>query len=192
MLTLKQKRLFSSREFTLLDNDLFIKTKSLSERKEFSVKLESLGQQIFYESNPPTIRYIIGSIIALGLLFMTIAYVLGEETLNDRAFIANFLIWAPISLFIFLYKDKQDVHITGGQNIVTLYQNHPDKLTVDNFIQTVIKKSKNNIYKKYAKVDPDLPESQQMQTFHWLLTQDIIDEKEYNRLKQEYKTKKLI
>ncbi len=78
-----------------------------------------------------------------------------------------------------------------GDKIQQHFRDIPNIEIVDNFVKEIIKRSKDCIYKKYAKVDTDLPEEQQMSTFHWLYSRDIISESEYERLKQEYKTKKI-
>jgi len=189
--TLRQKRLFSNREFELTDQELSIKSFSPKEKKEFTIKLDTLGQEIYYQSDPPTIKNIIAAICGLVPVAITIAYFFAKEPPDSATTVVNLVIWTPMALILFLSKGKNDVHIIGGQNTATFFRDIPNIETVDNFVKKVIDKSKECIYKKYAKVDTDLPEEQQMSTFHWLYSRDIISETEYERLKQEYKTKKI-
>ena len=192
MKTLKQKRLFTTREFTLTESELHIKTKTINDYKVFSFKLDTLGQQIYYHSNPPIVKNIIGTVFALIPIIAAYNYFTGDETIDKGTLLINIIIWIPITVIVFLVREKQDIHIIGGQNTVSVFQNIPDKETAELFIHTIINNSKKYIYNKYAKVDPDLPEEQQISTFHWLLTKDIITENEYEQLKHEYKTKKLL
>jgi len=188
---LKQKRLFSKREFDLTDQELSVKSQSLKEKKEFIIKLDTLGQEIFYQSDPPIIKNIIAMICGLVPIAITFAYFFAKEPPDKATTIVNLILWTPMALILFLSKGKNDVHIVGGQNTATFFRDIPDTKTVDTFVQKVIEKSKEYIYKKYAKVDTDLPEEQQMSIFHWLYSRDMISEEEYERLKQEYKTKKI-
>jgi len=188
---LKQKTFFSSREFVLTDQELSVKNYSLKERKEFTIKLETLGQERFYQSDPPTIKNIIATICGLIPIAITFAYFFATEPPDRPTTILNIILWIPIAVILSLSKGKNDVHIVGGENTATFFRDVPDTKTVDAFVQKVIEKSKDSIYRKYAKVDTDLPEEQQMSTFHWLYSRDIISEVEYERLKQEYKTKKI-
>jgi len=186
-----QKRLFSTREFTLTDQELMIKSHSLKERKEFTIKLDTLGQEIYYQSDPPTIKNIIAFICGLVSVVIILAYFFAKEPPDSAIVIVNIVIWTPMALILFFSKGKNDVHIIGGQNTATFFRNIPTIEVVDSFVKKIIERSKGCIYKKYAKVDTDLPEEQQMSTFHWLYSRDIISEAEYERLKQEYKTKKI-
>jgi hypothetical protein len=186
-----QKGLFSKREFQLTDQELSVKSYSPKEKKEFTIKLDTLGQEIYYQSEPPTIKNIVTAICGLVPVAITLAYFFAKEPPTGSTTVVNIVLWTPMALLLFLSKGKNDVHIIGGQNTATFFRDIPNKETVDNFVKKVIEKSKDCIYKKYAKVDTDLPEEQQMSTFHLLYSRDIISETEYERLKQEYKTKKI-
>jgi hypothetical protein len=191
MKLLTQKRLFNQRNFELTDKVLKVKTKSLKEKAEYEIKLEDIGNRITYHSDNMIIKHIIVGLFALVPIGLIIHYLLTDDP-EETSLVVNCIIWIPLTIFLMLLKGKEDTHIVGGQQIVTFYQNTPNKKEVDEFANLVIKSSTDLIRKKYMKVDSDLPEETQMNTFHWLLNNEFISQKEYEGLKEDYKTNKLL
>lgn len=125
-------------------------------------------------------------------LAIVLSYFFAENPMEGGMVILNLVIWIPLIVVIALIPGKSDIIISGGASDVTLYDNIPSKEEVDTFVKSIIDSSNKFIYEKYSKVDPDLPEDSQMYILNWLLNREIITEKEYEQLKEEYRTKKLI
>lgn len=108
--TLKQRRLFSKRQFELTNQELSVKSHSLKEKKEFTIKLDTLGQEIYYQSDPPVIKNIIAAICGLVPVAITIAYFFAKEPPDSATTVVNIVIWTPMAkpikdLFESLDKD---------------------------------------------------------------------------------------
>lgn len=189
---LKQKRLFSRREFELTDKEVKVKTSSLKENTEYTVMLEFLGNQITYHSDNMIIKNVIVIIFGLVPIALVLGYFFANEPPDEGTVLLNLVIWIPLTIGIALTKGKKDTHIVGGTQSLTLYQDIPSKEEVDNFVGSVIERTRKVVRSKYFKVDPDLPEETQINIFHWLVNSEFISEQEYEDIKEEYKNKRLL
>lgn len=116
----------------------------------------------------------------------------GDKAENIWVVLAVYIIFGGIASLIFYTPKFRELHLVGGSVEVTLFPDSPSKEEVDRFVQELIKRSRKILVDKYGKVDPDLPEEAQFSQFAWLKNRDVITEEEYERLKQEYKTKKIV
>lgn len=187
-----QKRGFSRREFHLSEKTVRVKTWSITKNQEFEVKLEHLGNQIVYESTPTIARNIVAGIfLSIPCMLLVISLIWPEQATTDQL-ILNFICWPLLVGIIYINPEKSDLHIVGGSHTLTFYQASPSKETVNEFVHEIIERSNRIILNKYGKVDPDLPEDTQMNLLHWLKDRELISESEYESLKLEYKTRKLL
>jgi hypothetical protein len=189
---LKQKYLFSTREFVLTDTEIAVKQKTIKENKEWTVKLDEIGNKIYYHAQPKTPGYIAAAVFGVFIIILTIGFILDKNGKDYNILIINYLIWVPIILFFVLKPAKKEIHIINGKYSLSFYQDKPGKVEVEQFVNTLLKQSKQYILDKYGHVDPDLPEDSQMNILNWLKNSDIISQEKYDELKQEYKMKKLI
>ena len=193
ILRLKQKQGYLRREFELTSDTLEIKTKSLGENKEWSVKLEHLGFTKYYHYYSKAGQYIVGTLLSLIVVVAIIAY-LGDEDLGENigALIFSFLVFGGLALLAFIAPNKKELNLIGGEIQASFLLDSPTRDDVENFVDEVIKRSKSILLRKYAKVDVDLPEETQMNQLNWLRNRDLIDEELYEQLKKEYKTQRII
>lgn len=191
-LLLTQKRLFSRREFELTDKEVKVKTSSLKESTQYTVKLEYLGNQVTYHSDNMIIKNVIVSILALVPIALVFGYFFANEPPDGGTVLLNLVMWVPLIIVLSLARGKKDTHIVGGAQSLTLYQDIPTKEEVDKFVQSVIDRTRKVVRSKYFKVDPDLPEETQMNTFNWLVNSEFISEQEYEDIKEEYKNRRLM
>lgn len=189
---LKQKEGWAKREFELLENKLRVKYKDGKGTKEYTVPLEELGRTKFFNAPSSTGNYICAAFFIGFALVTTIGYLLSDGQGEDLVWIlpGNLLFLSLGAACIFL-RNKEEIHVTGGSTTISFFANSPSRTTVMDFIDKVLERNKEVILKKYAKVDPDLPEETQMNQLHWLKTREFISESEYEKLKDEYRTKKL-
>lgn len=87
---------------------------------------------------------------------------------------------------------KKEIHLVGGAVNLTFFKNSPSPEEVNTFISEIIRLSKQQLLNKYAKIDAELPEETMFTQLNWLKNRDILTEKEYEELKNEYKTQRLI
>lgn len=189
---LKQKEGWAKREFELLKNELRVKYKDGKGTKEYTVPLEEVGRTRFFNAPSQSANYISAAFFIGFAIVTTAGYLLSDGPKED-------LIWIIIGNAIFLsigaacifLRGKEEIHLTGSNTTISFFANSPSRSTVNDFIDVILARNKEVILEKYAKVDPDLPEETQMNQLYWLKTREFITESEYERLKNEYRTKKL-
>lgn len=73
----------------------------------------------------------------------------------------------------------------GGSQNISFFRNVPNELEVDTFIDEHIKRTKQQLKDKFAKVGRDLNREVQIGNFNWLKSIEVIAEDEYEALKEE-------
>ena len=188
-----QKQGFNKKEFELLDDSLLIKTKTHGDYKEWTVKIENVGDTRYYQSGSKLGVNIVGGFFPLFVLFVIIAFILdNHKAENLWTMIGVVAMFGSFSALFLLIPKKKELHIIGGSTQVTFFPDSPDKVVVDRFVDELINRSKRILIDKYGKVDPDLPEDTQMNQLNWLKNRNLISQETYELLKQDYKTKRLI
>ena len=190
---LKQKEGWAKREFELLKNDLRVKYKDGKGTKEYTVPLEEIGRTKFFNAPSQSANFISAAFFIGFAIVTTTGYLLSDGPKEDIIWIilANAIFLSIGAACIFL-RGKEEIHLTGGNTTISFFANSPSRSTVNDFIDKILSRNKEIILKKYAKVDPDLPEETQMNQLYWLKTREFITESEYEGLKNEYRTKKLL
>ena len=82
--------------------------------------------------------------------------------------------------------------MVGGATNLTFFKDSPSMEEVSAFISEIIRLSKQQLLNKYAKIDAELPEETMFTQLNWLKNRDLLTEEEYQRLKNEYKTQRII
>ena len=190
---LAQKQGFKRRYFEVTEDEVKIREKSVSGIKEWTVRLENLGDQVYIEKNSKK-----GAVL-LGLFFLAFAVFFVAVNAADREKTVKPWIWLVIGAFyllfsaiIFMVPNRREIHITGGMSSLSFFLDHPSDAEVHNFIAQIIDRSKRILINKYGKIDPDLPEETMMNQLNWLKNRDLITVDEYKALKKEYRTRKLL
>lgn len=190
---LKQKAGWAKREFELVDNNLRVKYKDGKGTKEWTLPVEEVGHTKYFHSPSKMGNYICGAFFLIFALVTTTGYFLSDDPKEGLIWIlvGNGMFVALGAACILLPK-QDEIHLTGGQTAVSFFANSPSRAVVEEFIEFVIKRNKEVVLAKYAKVDPDLPEETQMNQLFWLKSREYISEMEYEHLKRDYRTKKLM
>jgi len=116
-------------------------------------------------------------------------YFLGNPE-KPGTYVANAIIWGAISIFGFLKPHKDDILIANGNKLIRLFRTKPNEEMVLEFANNLIKIANNK--KKEMLINFDLNEEQFMGNIQWLLNIKLIDKRELEELKSEYKLKQLI
>ncbi len=115
-----------------------------------------------------------------------------SESGNVVGLIIGVIFGGGVGLLAFLSPMRNELHLVGGSAQVMFFLNSPSKVEMENFIEEIIKRNHSLLLEKYGKIDPDLPEEIQMSNLYWLKNRCLISEEEYENLKQEYKTRRLM
>ena len=193
-MVLNQKQGLTRREFELRDNVLKIKSESpFGDVKEWSVKVENLGEDKFYQSNSKTGITIFACLLCAFVFFMTVAFLVDtDKAQNIWVLLAIYALFGGPAIWIFLTPVKKEIHLLGGSSQVSFLRDCPSQQIVEKFIDELIQKTRKLLIEKYSRIDPDLPEDTQMNQLNWLKNKDLISEETYEQLKLEYKSKKQI
>jgi hypothetical protein len=191
MVEFKQKRGFQLRSFKLYDDKIVIETKTLRKNHKYELKLDRLGSEILYESDSTIVGKIVFYIcLAIPLVLLIIKFC--GQNIENAVIGVNFLLWYLLALINYLKQHQDDIIIIGGQNNLSFFRNIPNEAKVIEFINLVILKSKNYLKSRYAKIDTDIPEETFISRLTWLRDKEIITEREFYKLKEEYNYKKMI
>ncbi len=193
-LILRQRQGTSRKEFILTDEILKIKTReNFWEFKEWTVKLESIGNRKIVNIHSKIGPYIIAGVFLTLVLTMTIAFILeGFKSERIGTLIMGWIVFGGLSILIFVSPMKNETNLTGGNVTITFFPDSPSREEVDRFIEEITARSKRVLLRKYGEIDPDLPEETMMNQLNWLKNIGLIDEEQYLDLKLEYQTKRLI
>jgi hypothetical protein len=191
---LKQKQGGKRKEFELLNNTaLRIREKQSGELKEWTVNLDAIGYNLIYQAATRRRLYIIASFIAAFLVFITIALFMSDDfSGNLPVVISSYIIFGLVIALSLFSPLKKEIYLVGGTINLTFFQNRPSSEEVKTFISEIIRLSKQQLLNKYAKIDAELPEETMFTQLNWLKNRDLITEEEYQELKSEYKTQRLI
>jgi hypothetical protein len=171
-----QKQGFNKKEFELIDDTLLIKTKTHGDYKEWTVRVENIGDTKYYQSGTKLGVNIVGGFFALFVLFVIIAFILDKHKAENLwTMIGIVAIFGSFSTLFLLIPKKRELHIIGGSTQITFFPDSPNKEEVDIFVNELICRSKKILLDKYGMVDPDLPEETQMNQLNWLKNRNLIE-----------------
>ncbi len=191
---LKQKQGGKRKEFEIQNNStLRVMEKESGELKEWTVNLETIGYSLIYQSATRKRLYILASILAAFLLFITVALFMSDDLRGNLPVVIGSYVIFGLMIALSLFSPlKKEIHLVGGGVNLTFFQDSPSTEEVSAFINEIIRLSKQQLLKKYARIDPELPEETMFNQLNWLKNRDLITEDEYNDLKNEYRTQRLI
>ncbi|MCC9070149.1 hypothetical protein LNQ49_00825 [Flavobacterium sp. F-65] len=192
MRTIKQRRLFTKKEYNILDNKLHYKTSYIGGESEGIVAFENLSKEkMTYKSSNSII-------LLISILFYGIAgigyYFRDEKDSDPNMWIAS-TCTATILLIIYFTMNENSWKIrTHNNGYIYLLKNKPNKNIVDDFITTLFNDRDNYLIEKYLNLDPNLSYETQVNDLKWLLTVEAITktdfDKNYQNLKLLYAPKK--
>ena len=158
IMNLEQKQYFRKRDFSLQDNILKITNKDSSGKKEWSVNIENIGNEVLTDQKSKFGAFLFGGfILAAGLFFLIVSYIERDdpEIINTIISGSFFLL---VGLSIVFFPIKNELHIVGGQYKISFLLEYPSRNEVEIYANQLIKKSRTIIVDKYSKIDIDLSE----------------------------------
>ena len=188
----EQKSGLNLRRYTLYSDKILIETKTIRENQKYELRLDKIGHNIHYQSDSTTVGKIAFYICLAVPIILWIIHFFNPEKMESGVATINTVLWWLLALMNILKKSKDNIYITGGQNSLEFFRTIPNEETVLDFINKVINTSKAYLRHKYGIVDVNIPEGVFFGRLNWLKEEEIINEKEFNELKNEYNIKKLI
>jgi len=188
-----QKRGERINEFELVGDYLKIKKKKLLSTKEWQIHLENIGNEI------SVITYSRKGINIIGLFFLFFAVLawvgLFVEGNPEGKF--DYLIWGSfffVIMGIVCFKAPMDNILTlyGDNSKVHFFLDQPSREKVEEFVEVLMKNSREFIVEKYTRVDSTITEETMFSRLNWLMDNKYIEESTYEDLKKTYEISKLL
>lgn len=185
MLTIKQRRLFTKKEYNILDTKLHYKTSHIGSESEGIIAFENLSKEkMTYKSTNSMILII--SILIYGFSGIGF-YFRNEKDFDPNMWIAS-AFPATILLVIYFVMNENSWKIrTHNNGYIYLLKNKPNKNIVDDFIKSLFDNRDNYLIEKYLNLDPNLSYETQVNDLKWLLTVEAITKTEFDKYYQDLK-----
>jgi len=185
-LKLIQKQGFTRYEFLLLDDTLSVKQSTITENKEWVVKLDNVGYKTQIEKDTSYMKT--GLFISMGLF--AFLFVIGNVAdhsshLKTGWWITISIIYAWFAMTVFLSPLNNKLMLVNGSEDLVFLTDKPSEKEVREFVDEIILRSKKVLLRKYG-TDPDLPEQLMISQLNWLLDMGVIDNEAFDVLKANY------
>ncbi|MFN8346885.1 MAG: hypothetical protein U0X91_17925 [Spirosomataceae bacterium] len=179
-----QKTFSDKKYFRILDDKIFVKSSSFTEKLEYSIKFEDLGFDIFRkEDKNKKIVFYFFLILDIMYIILLITGLIDGDSLNMIGFwIAALCFFLPLTVISFLNGNKSLVYLTGGTKVLEMMNNRPNESIVNDFIGQIHKRMRIYFKGKYGYIEPSLPKEYLRNQFKWLKEIEAISEGEYNEL----------
>jgi hypothetical protein len=184
-LILKQRKLFSTKIFEIKDNSFRVEAKSFGGHTEYELKYEEITNRVIRRKMQH-----LYTLIPCILLFVLVLITLCSHLLEAKGsswediLLYAFLFLVFLVLAIFNFENVVEVHLFGTGKLL-FYANSPNKIAVDNFITSLLKKHKEYLLNRYAKADPYTSPEQLAVNLNTLRDRNIIDDEELENLRNK-------
>jgi hypothetical protein len=150
-LKLIQKQGFTRKEFILTDNTLSVKQFTISEKKEWIVRLEDIGHKTVVEKDTSYMKQ--GIYISLGLF--SILFVIGNAAdhsshMKTWAWILLSMIYAWFAAVVYLSPLNNKLLLGSGPDAIEFLSDRPSEKEVQDFVNEIIKRSSLVLERKYG------------------------------------------
>lgn len=186
-----QKRKFNYRKHTLYTDKVVVEYKTAKQIVKYEVKIDQIGSEIYYEKENSMSKkllclfFLIAPIIANTLNF----FLYNKLDLNGSIMI--FVISYFLVFLIYLNESQDDLFLLGQKNLV-FYRDIPSEKEVLEFISLVIIASNDFFKTKYTRIDSHITEEEFIDRLNWLLEKNIITDKEWSDLREDFKIERLL
>jgi len=188
-LKLIQKQGFTSYEFLLLDDTIAVRQVTITEHKEWVVKLDHLGYETVLKKEASLIRKLVAIFLGLcSLLYVLIVILNNADHSNhmdtwSRIALCMINFWLATTMFF--TPITNELRLVGDSEELVFLSDKPSEKEVREFVDEIIKRSKKVLLRKYSN-DPDLPENLMIAQLNWLLDSGVIDNAAFDVLKANY------
>jgi hypothetical protein len=191
VLKLNQKQGFNHYEYILTDKFLSVKQSSLLVNKSYVVALENLGHKRIKKKDSGIMKISVSLFLLLSsFFFITINAYDHSKHMSTWLWMAIGILYGWLSTLMLLSPQDNELRLTNGNEDLVLLTDKPSEKEVNEFVDEIIKRSRDVILKKYGTVDADLPEKLMISHLNWLLQIGVIDNDEFNKKRAQYFTLK--
>ncbi|MDP5200866.1 hypothetical protein [Flavobacterium sp. DG2-3] len=178
MHTIKQRRLFTKREYNILDNKLHYKTSYIGGEAEGVVAFENLTKEkVTHKTTNPVLLVI--AFLILGMAGISFILRNEKDADPDMWIVFSFMSIVMLSVYLMMNENSWKIKTHNG-GYLYLFKKKPNEKIVDGFIETLFSERDNYLIDRYLNFDPNLNEIQ-ANDLKWLLNVEAISKKEFDR-----------
>ncbi|KAF2326601.1 hypothetical protein [Flavobacterium ginsenosidimutans] len=185
MQTIKQRRLFTKREYNILDNKVNYKTSYVGGESEGMIAFENLSKEkTTYKTSNNIILLL--SLFIFGITGISF-YFRNDKDSDPDAWIAfAFIAIVLFTIYFFMNENSWKIR-TYNNGQLLLFKKHPNKNLVDEFITTLFLERDNYLRERYLSLDPNLDYATQVNDLRWLLNVEVISKDEFDQYYSDLK-----
>lgn len=173
----KNRQRFTKQALQLKQSSLHIHRKNFFDEIEYDVSFEQIGNKKKIQVLTSNLFYIGIFIFVFGLCFVLASI---PETAAVLVFLSSIFI-----VVAFFTKTKTITVATYQGEDIVLFFNNTNKQEVSEFADLIIESSNNFLFRKYGKIDKDLPIEPQLDNIEFLRNREVITEEQYVTLKNQ-------
>ncbi|RDC62365.1 hypothetical protein [Adhaeribacter pallidiroseus] len=159
MKELKQKHLFTKKEFLLTPKSIRVICKSIKEDLEYTIKYDQLGFDIVKRHDKTAIlpAIFLSFFFLLDLYLLVDALIHRERTAIVVMWLLSAVFFGVITGLAFYQTNKNRVYLTGGAKVLSLLRAKPSEAEVDLFIEATLKAIRTYHRNKFAGINSYQP-----------------------------------
>ncbi len=194
MTILKQKYFLSKKSFELNDRKICINESSFFDDKEWEARYNELGLDLVKIRSREGIgnAILFGGLLIITLIMTFKAFTDGTDIKLAFLFLFFCFMWATVFGWSIQKYFAAHYVLSGGQKTITFFINSPNEETVTAFIDQIRERTKSRLREELTYFDPDLTFEEQLGSLKYLKSIDIIDQVEFERIREELRERHLI
>jgi hypothetical protein len=192
MKELRQKYFFNTRFFELTDSSLKCTISKPGSLVENEFTFEEIGTRTSRRKFVDMPVVIISMILVSIFIAMTYLRISGNTDIDIFVLLIFFVLaMAFVMLTLSRYRNDLNLYLNDGRYIA-FYATQPDDTTVNQFLDTIKIAQKAYLLNRYATNEAYITDEAKAQRLYWLRDVHIIDETEFESLKNELLKKEYI
>jgi uncharacterized integral membrane protein len=184
MPNLHQRKLFTTKDFTLKESGLHVRSKTISTLYEVEIPFEEINlKKVIIRKKSEIFLLVISVIFAFVFVANLLIKLFGDPDINWPTILILFGITCFCSLVTFFVRVHSYFIPTTNNGLLEIYFGKPNLAETEVFLSD-LKHSINQFLKdKYGKIDMDLPRDVQLSNLMWLRDREILSDDEFETLK---------
>ena len=184
MISLHQRKLFSTKDYTIKANGLHVRSKTIGTQYEVEIPFEEINvKKVIIKKKSEIFLLVLSSIFGLVFIANFLMKISGQPDISWTTLLVLLSITSFCSLVTFFVRVHSYFIPTTNNGLIEIYFGKPTLAETDKFL-TDLKQNINLFLKdRYGKIDKDLPKDVQLSNIMWLRDREIIDEEEFETLK---------
>jgi|WetSurMetagenome_2_1015567.scaffolds.fasta_scaffold57161_3 hypothetical protein len=184
MIKLHQRKLFTTKDFTINDSGLHIRSKTISTLYEVEIPFEEINvKKIITKKKSEIFLLVISAFFALIFLVNLLMKLFGDPDVKWVTILIVFIVTSFCGIVTFFVRVHSYYIPTTNNGLLEIYVGKPSIVDTDKFLIDLKQCINQFLKNKYSRIDKDLPSDVQLSNLIWLRDRDILDEQEFETLK---------